>query len=258
MLPSAQATKKRHKCPQCAQSFTSKVVYDQHLKVHAKEPRHICKECNEEFPDYSRLRYHVNQHKKSLLVCTFCPKVFSASQNLHAHLKLHLKKDPHTCPECGFVSESIVGIEIHRGLTHSAKRSFKCDYCSMELKARAEFAKHLAMHKANTNGFHCASCCENFSSAEDLQAHYVKTPPGRSATDLTHQCTICGVWFATRCHLKHHRESHVHKACEHCGKEIKADLHRHQITCGGRPENTTASENNTSNRKRQISAITDA
>merc|ERR1712029_232115 len=148
-----------------------------------------------------------NQHGDSIadlpVTCEFCPKRFLVKPLLRLHLhSAHPDKlgKEYGCSFCGKKMKNTASLNMHEK-THSAVKSFHCDYCQYKSYSKEKKWAHMKRMHADELGI-------------ELKLH---------------QCDFCGKEFKVKTNLKDHIASvHCHKPdpkfqCHICNKQLKQD-----------------------------------
>ena len=149
------------------------VLLPHQMVVNYGEGRERCTECLQ--PQES-LSFHFN-YSSSLQSCTRCLVPLSSDCALRAHVRLHERLPPHTCPECGLVWHTWAALASHLSSTcpHSVRtRLFTCPACPPSSAAagrtRSEVVDHLAEQHVRRYS-KCPRCPKAFPSDILLRSH---------------------------------------------------------------------------------------
>jgi len=236
-------------------------------------PKYACEKCSVEFEKESDIEKHKKTDCNKQHYCGTCNKVFSSSQTLTNHMKLHTKELEFRCEICGkyYVSRSVLGnhLKTHdsshkiprfncnhceKKFTHpsnlkrhirtahfelSDKKTYVCQECGKSFRDPSARKHHLKTH-LEVRPFPCSMCPKSFGSKSQIENH-IRIHTG----EKPFLCNICGRCFVTKGQLKSHKinrhvgiqhnKSHL---CQECGqsfvKEFDLRVHMRKHT-GERP-----------------------
>jgi len=236
-------------------------------------PKYACEKCLVEFEQESDMEKHKKTECSKQHFCESCNKVFSSSQTLTNHMKLHTKELEFRCDICGkyYVSRSVLGnhIKTHdssykiprfncnhcdKKFTHpsnlkrhirtahfelSDKKTYVCQECGKSFRDPSARKHHLKTHM-EVRPFPCSMCSKSFGSKSQIDNH-IRIHTG----EKPFLCNMCGRCFVTKGQLKSHKinrhvgiqhnKSHL---CQECGqsfvKEFDLRVHMRKHT-GERP-----------------------
>ncbi|KAG9273291.1 zinc finger protein 592 [Astyanax mexicanus] len=172
-----------------------------------------CLECDRQMLDYTALAGHFQRASTESggLTCKVCAMLLPNKCSYRAHQRIHTKKSPFCCPECGALGHSL------------------------------DFQKHVkenCLHYARKIGYSCLHCETLFMSIPLLKSHIEE-----KHCEVLYKCTICPVAFKSSdgCHM-HVKSKHggsepsyqlIHKcSCETVFKKKQLLYqHLHQRTC---------------------------
>ena len=194
-----------------------------------------CVECNELFKDLKLLDVHMHRLTGEPCHATCCPMQLPTVCSLKAHERLHQKKLPHVCPECGRlfrggfqVLESHLKVHcnhFNRGLM------FSCPRCQVSYKRVKPLQQHILDVHAESY-FKCLQCPMAFRSQEIFKNHALShriTPAEISASEsrgnnlvvnfekmmaTIFKCPLCDTVF----HTEKRQRMHI---CEHISKQLR-------------------------------------
>jgi len=236
-------------------------------------PKYACEKCLVEFEKESDIDKHKKTECSKQHYCESCNKIFSSSQTLTNHMKLHTKELEFRCDICGkyYVSRSVLGnhIKTHdsaykiprfncnhcdKKFTHpsnlkrhirtahfelSDKKTYVCQECGKSFRDPSARKHHLKTHM-EVRPFPCSMCSKSFGSKSQIDNH-LRIHTG----EKPFLCNVCGRCFVTKGQLKSHKinrhvgiqhnKSHL---CQECGqsfvKEFDLRVHMRKHT-GERP-----------------------
>ena len=138
-----------------------------------EEGKERCTECLQ--PQES-LSFHFNS-SSTLHSCNRCHVPLSSDCALRAHMRLHERLPPHTCPECGLVWHTWAALASHlsSACPHSVRtRLFTCPLCPPSSAAagrtRSEVVDHLAEQHVRRYS-KCPYCPKAFPTEVLLRSH---------------------------------------------------------------------------------------
>jgi hypothetical protein len=108
-------------------------------------PKYACEKCLVEFEEESDMEKHKKTECSKQHFCESCNKVFSSSQTLTNHMKLHTKELEFRCDICGkyYVSRSVLGNHIK---THDSSYKiprFNCNHCDKKFTHPSNLKRHI-------------------------------------------------------------------------------------------------------------------
>ncbi|XP_077341386.1 uncharacterized protein LOC143986851 [Lithobates pipiens] len=214
-------------CPECGESFSSKLSLTVHQRSHRDETLHSCSECGKCFLHKSELVIHYRSHTgKKQNSCSECGKCFTRKCHLVRHQKSHTGEKPYPCPECGkcFLEKSVL---VNHQRIHTGEKPYSCLECGKCFVQKSVLVNHQRSHTGE-KPYSCAECGKCFPWKKHLVRHQ------RSHTgEKPYSCLECGKCFAQKSDLVGHQRSHTGEkpySCTECGKCFKWKKHlvRHQ------------------------------
>ncbi|XP_008104044.2 gastrula zinc finger protein XlCGF26.1 isoform X1 [Anolis carolinensis] len=242
--------KKRYKCWNCGQSFSSSSDLLIHERTHVGEKVYKCSQCGE----YERTHKGQTPHRCShcgntfgrnpqdktqvaekpcapsgcvercsqrldLLKhedeipckCLVCGEIFRNDSDLKVHQRLHTGDRPYICLDCGKSFSRISHL-----ISHEKIHTEVCSYCGKSFNQKTELAEHEKTHEAE-HTFVCFVCGKVFCVSSELAAH-VQTHKVKPF-----ECSDCGKAFENSLQLTAHQKVHKVKKqhkCPHCGKSF--------------------------------------
>lgn len=190
------STKDRRKmkfvCNKCESAFSNLDALNRHLPLHNQKQTQ-CPHCPKAFSHASNLRRHLIRHNQtSRFTCDFCNEVFSNSDALIEHLKIHSNAIDATsktittyvleCEMCGFKTLSYASFINHMRNNHpdaDVKKVFKCRICGEGFCTKQGMFRHIDnIHENNRlnlrnqkKNFLCNLCGKSFFSNVQLIVH---------------------------------------------------------------------------------------
>ncbi|XP_077321630.1 uncharacterized protein LOC143955461 [Lithobates pipiens] len=214
-------------CPECGESFNSKLGLTEHLRSHTSGKLYSCPECGKFFSKKSSLCRHQNLHTgKKPHSCPECGKCFLQKVHLYIHQKTHTGERPHFCSECGkcYIQKSDL---VRHQRSHTGEKPYSCSECGKCCSNKSDLVKHQRSHTGE-KPHSCSECGKCFIQKSDLVRHQ------RFHTgEKPYSCLECGKCFSLKFHLDIHQKSHTGEkpySCPECGKcyTQKAKLVIHQ------------------------------
>ncbi|XP_077321550.1 uncharacterized protein LOC143955360 [Lithobates pipiens] len=219
---------KTFSCPECGESFYSKLSLSVHQRSHIGEELHSCPECGKRFLHNSALVIHYRSHTgEKPYSCPECGKCYSQKCHLYRHQRLHTDKKPHICHTCGKCYTNKSELVTHQR-SHIGKNPYSCPECGKSFPQKSELVIHQTSHTGATP-YSCTECWKCFSSKSELAIHQ------RSHTgEKPYSCPECGKCFSHKSNLNKHQRSHSGEkpySCSECGKCFSQNSHlaKHQI-----------------------------
>ncbi|XP_068112203.1 oocyte zinc finger protein XlCOF7.1-like isoform X2 [Hyperolius riggenbachi] len=225
-------------CTKCGKSFSSKMVYMAHQRVHTGDQSFSCAECSMTFSNKSILETHRSIHTGDRpFSCLECGKCFAMKANLVKHLKVHRSEKPFSCQECGKSFGTKSNLVKHQRI-HTGEKPFECVHCGRTFGMKSNLVKHQRIHTGE-KPFKCLECGRCFASRSNLTTHE-KIHTG----EKPFTCIYCGKGFITSSDLSRHQKTHTGERpfiCQVCGRSFtsKSMLSVHQKT---HTSKTTTSE----------------
>ncbi|XP_028671444.2 zinc finger protein 23-like isoform X2 [Erpetoichthys calabaricus] len=187
-----------HNCAECGKSYTKKIRFEEHQRIHTGEKPHVCIYCGKSFRKLISIKRHTLTHKgekpyccnvckkrfrrKSRLqehhrihtgekkyICSKCGKQFRLKSSIQEHLNIHSGEKPYSCPKCGKSFKKRKNLLTHQ-ILHTGEKSFDCPDCGKTFRKKKRLQKHQAIHNEE-NPVDCAVCGEKFSKKKLLQTH---------------------------------------------------------------------------------------
>jgi len=197
-------TNSSFKCKLCGEdSFDTKLSFKKHMsEIHGG--KYECLVCNLHFISSNKLKQHESKvHDINSFQCPICQSVLSTRKTLKDHIDtVHEKKRPYTCSTCGKSFGTTMTRNKHMR-THIEKELHKCPNCTFECKLRISMKKHIAVvHEGQdpTPKFYCDLCVIHKKFPKDLRRHIEKVHEGKK-----YQCTICQEDFTSEFRLSSHK-----------------------------------------------------
>ncbi|XP_061678010.1 zinc finger protein 592 [Syngnathoides biaculeatus] len=209
-----------------------------------------CLECNKQLSDHRALAGHyqsLSEDKRGLF-CKLCSMLLPNKCSLTAHQRIHTRKPPYCCPECGAVSRCAdIQKHIRENCLHYARKAwYKCLHCEVVFKT-------LLGQKAHIEEKHCvvlrkcSSCPIAFKTSDSYEAHMKnKHRASKIPPQFNFKCS-CGNVFQKKWLLFQHFHQDANKRltsvfkCPECNsvfsqKQLLMDHFKSVHGGEGRPE----------------------
>uniref|UniRef100_A0A1A9VXT1 C2H2-type domain-containing protein n=1 Tax=Glossina austeni TaxID=7395 RepID=A0A1A9VXT1_GLOAU len=149
------ASKVRHKCPDCPKTFKTPSTLAMHRKVHTGEAEITPKE--------------------RPYICSYCGKSFTQSNTLKQHTRIHTGEKPFRCGYCGraFTVKDYLNKHL---TTHTGEKPFQCTYCEKAFSVKDYLTKHIRTHTGE-KPYTCPYCEKRFTQRSALTVHTTKLHP---------------------------------------------------------------------------------
>lgn len=215
-----------HTCSVCAQTFTAKKKWLNHMAIHTDS--YICKPCEKAFVNLAALRNHLKSHQSCTLPCKLCSRQFHGASALKRHITVMHKENKlrkpssgakerlYACDVCGVIIRGLWNLTNHTSRCHLKEKNFVCEQCGQPFHTQYDLKRHINMHLADIPDT-CLECGQALHSASDLTRHLMAI----HGISTLHQCQHCSKQFASEASLNQHTRCHQTKQqyqCSACGK----------------------------------------
>ncbi|XP_078040238.1 uncharacterized protein LOC144471751 [Augochlora pura] len=207
-------------CDYCPETFASKDVLEEHLKMHDYKIMHYCEDCMEEFPTNKAKRSHnVICIRKKL--CTYCDMLLDSKGKKRQHEQKHCDNMyGQLCDVCGEKFKHQGTLDQHVKTQHmSWEKIFQCPKCPKKFAFKQKLSFHVKSVHTTLRAYLCEDCGADFKNPASLRHHRIRKhqPVGNKR-----ECTVCHKLVPFYSLSKH---MHTHKAytiqCPHCDKMFK-------------------------------------
>lgn len=97
------------------------------------------------FLGLQQVSIHTNQlvlDPSTVFRCTFCPLVFTSSEKLKMHMKIHVLKYNHKCTVCGKSFSYKWNLATHMRL-HTGEKPYQCSICKKRFVQLSHLNNHM-------------------------------------------------------------------------------------------------------------------
>ncbi|XP_076163467.1 uncharacterized protein LOC143144698 [Ptiloglossa arizonensis] len=207
-------------CDYCPETFASKEVLEEHLKMHDYKIMHFCEDCMEEFPTNKAKRNHNVVCIKKLL-CKYCDMMLDSKGKKRQHEQKHCDSmNGQLCDVCGEKFKHQGTLDQHIKTQHmSWEKIFQCPKCPKKFAFKQKLSFHLKSVHTTLRAYLCEDCGADFKNPASLRHHRIRKhqPVGNKR-----ECPVCHKLVPFYSLSKH---MHTHKAytiqCPHCDKMFK-------------------------------------
>lgn len=133
--------------------------------------------------------------------CAACGKVFSNTQLLRLHSRVHSGERPYKC-FCGRTFAHRSSMTAHER-THTGEKPYACDVCNRKFALQSNLLSHKRTHNG-TKKYRCEVCQKFFSRSTTLRDHMRLHRP----LENPYKCGFCNKYFTTKRSLNGHLEVH--------------------------------------------------
>lgn len=194
-------TSNKYTCSTCSQTFTNKVKFQKHEKIHDNTNPFKCEQCEQTFSKKFYLSVHMRSHKaddEKKFVCSTCGKQYIFEYLLKRHEFKHKQDKPYPCAVCGKGCLTSQSYNRHM-ITHDknySKKKYTCKNCGKDFSYPSYLAEHIKSHTGE-KPYLCSICGKTFRQAGALHYHQ------RIHTDYKpYTCKLCNEKFRSQSIIK--------------------------------------------------------
>nr|XP_002122767.2 mucin-16 [Ciona intestinalis] len=181
-----------------------------------------CTECKFNCSNQAVLDQHFQERAAEWYTCDICRLELHNQCSFSAHMRMHKRVPPHTCPECG---QSFDGngmdFNLHLRIQcfHLSRVScFKCKLCNVLFLTDDQLRNHLRINHAQVF-YKCRECPMAFKTIANISNHqrtaHNQTPEPMNTLKTIYKCPLCDSVFTDCSHsqqlfvLHKHFDSHI-------------------------------------------------
>lgn len=182
-----------------------------------------CSECKEEFSTHLALGRHFGKGKTvwkqtELRVCSICQhKLTPSTCSLSAHLRIHRRETPYTCPDCGIVVQGSWDVFLyhlrHQCFHYSRCIGYTCHICSVCTYNQSTMLRSHILNSHSESYFKCPGCPMAFKTNSGFENHFTTAHPTKKleSAKSIYKCPECDTVFHKRSQLQSHVDNHIQK-----------------------------------------------
>ncbi|KAB0803169.1 hypothetical protein PPYR_00139 [Photinus pyralis] len=233
-------------CEQCPARFIALANLKRHLVSHTGEKPYICEVCGKGFTQNSSRQTHMEGHNQtSTYVCEICGVTLNSSSYRNHKSKYHREattpiesNEKFPCDQCNTVFSKSQSLTRHYKVHNSV--TYKCKLCDATFEESYSYEVHAFIHEVQSyetddteeKPFHCKFCLDIFDTKNDLEQHlliHINHP---------YKCKNCEKSFSTKLRLRAHMQKYCASkpfSCADCGKTFRTfgTLYQHKKTHSG-------------------------
>lgn len=146
---SSYFSNKPYKCPECPETFISKIVLDRHMRFHGRPIKLFrCEFCFKQLSTDLSLKSHIQRVHSSFSQCELCKEKFDNKEHLKDHIQSsHPSSD---CSICGKIFALPRYLQMHMKLhfnNNGGEERINCQICS-----RSQLTRNLKSHIYRAHG----------------------------------------------------------------------------------------------------------
>ncbi|XP_037765187.1 mitofusin-1 isoform X5 [Chelonia mydas] len=179
-------------CRVCKESFSSKVLLIEHVKIHEEDP-YICKYCDYKTVIFENLSQHIadthfNDH---LYWCEQCDVQFSSSSELYLHFQEHSCDEQYLCQFCEHETNDPEDLHSHVVNEHACRLIELSDSYSNKERGQYSLINKISFDKCK-NFFVCQVCGFRSRLHTNVNRHVAI----EHTKIFPHVCDDCGKGFS--------------------------------------------------------------
>ncbi|CAM4715761.1 unnamed protein product [Lepidochelys kempii] len=202
-------------CRVCKESFSSKVLLIEHVKIHEEDP-YICKYCDYKTVIFENLSQHIadthfNDH---LYWCEQCDVQFSSSSELYLHFQEHSCDEQYLCQFCEHETNDPEDLHSHVVNEHACRLIELSDSYSNKECGQYSLINKISFDKCK-NFFVCQVCGFRSRLHTNVNRHVAI----EHTKIFPHVCDDCGKGFSGMLEYCKHLNSHLSEGiylCQYC------------------------------------------
>nr|XP_020654722.1 zinc finger protein 639 isoform X1 [Pogona vitticeps]XP_020654723.1 zinc finger protein 639 isoform X1 [Pogona vitticeps] len=204
-------------CRVCKESFSSKKVLIEHLKIHEEDP-YICKYCDYKTVMFENLTQHIadTHFSDHLYWCEQCDVQFSSSSELYLHFQEHSCDEQYLCQFCEHETSDPEDLHSHVVNEHAGRLIELSDsYHSRQLQqGQYSLVNKISFDKCK-NFFVCQVCGFRSRLHTNVNRHVAI----EHTKIFPHVCDDCGKGFSGMLEYCKHLNTHISEGiylCQYC------------------------------------------
>ena len=162
--------KKSFQCTDCNKTFSSKITFLLHTRIHVERKPQLCSDRMKPF-NYAGSQQRLEEDQ-STYTCNHCYKSFARKGSLTLHMKIHMQARLYQCIKCdqSFVERAEL---LKHQESHICKKAIQCKKCNRHFLLKDNLKKHMVVH-AKKKPCICSHCGLHFKNMIDLVNHEKK------------------------------------------------------------------------------------
>lgn len=170
-----------------------------------------CQECHMKLADYKALAGHYQRLSEDVegLMCDVCSMLLPNKCSFRAHERIHIRKSPYCCPECGAPCRSSdLQKHVKENCLHYARKAwYKCLHCDMVFKTLPGQKTHIE-EKHCEIFYKCSVCPVAFKTKEGCEVHLLnKHGVSEMPPQLIFKCSCETVFKKKQLLLEHFHQN---------------------------------------------------